>query len=131
MTQKYLWSVVLIALLIAGVAVPARADNGMTVVIVIAATTAAVAIVAFVTVAGVHHRHKKIVITGCVVSGQNGLTLTDEEDRKTYTLSGNTTDIKAGDRMRLQGKKAKPGDSGKALVWETKQVINDYGVCQP
>jgi hypothetical protein len=41
-TQKYLWSVVLIALLIAGVAVPARADNGMTVVIVIAATTAAV-----------------------------------------------------------------------------------------
>jgi predicted TIM-barrel fold metal-dependent hydrolase len=62
----------------------------------------AIAVVA--TVASVHHRRKKIVITGCVISGENGMTVTDEEDRKIYALSGNMTDIKPGDRMKLEGK---------------------------
>jgi hypothetical protein len=31
----------------------------------------------------------------------------------------------------LQGKKIKPKDAGKPLVWETKTISKDFGVCQP
>jgi hypothetical protein len=30
--------------------------------------------------------------------------------------------IKPGDRMTLQGKKIKPKDANKTLVWETKKI---------
>jgi hypothetical protein len=33
--------------------------------------------------------------------------------------------------MTLQGKKIKPKDTTKTLVWETKQMTRDLGVCQP
>jgi hypothetical protein len=114
-----------------GLATPARADNPEKVLIVIAATTAAAAIAVVVTVASVHHRRKKIVITGCVISGDNGMTVTDEEDRKTYAISGNGTGIKPGDRVKLEGKRVKPKSPDKTFVWEAKEVIKDFGVCQP
>ena len=40
-------------------------------------------------------------------------------------------DIKPGDRMTLQGKKIKPKDAGKPVVWETKTISKDFGACQP
>jgi hypothetical protein len=89
-----------------GLAVPAKAVNAEGVLIIVAATTAAAAIAAVVTVASVQHRRQKIVITGCVISGEKGMTVADEEDSKIYVLSGNTTDIKPGDRMRLQGQES-------------------------
>jgi hypothetical protein len=58
------------------------------------------------------------------------MTLIDEKDKQIYTLSGDTTDIKPGDRMKLQGKKVKPKDP-ETLVWEAKKVTNDYGACHP
>jgi hypothetical protein len=131
MTQKCLLCGILIVALSVGLAMPARADNPAKLLIVIAATTAAAAIAVFVTVASVHHRRKKIVITGCVIAGEKGMTVTDEEDRKTYALSGDTTGIKPGDRMRLLGKKVKPKGPDKTLVWEAKEMIKDFGVCQP
>jgi hypothetical protein len=109
---------------------PARADNPEKVLIVIAATTTAAAIAVVATVASVHRR-KKIVITGCVISGEKGMTVTDEEDKKTYALFGDTTDLKRGDRMRLEGKKVKPKGPDKTFVWEAKDVIKDFGVCPP
>jgi hypothetical protein len=131
MTQDFFWRELLIVVLSAGLAMPARADNPEKVLIVITATTAAAAIAVVATVASLHHRRKKIVITGCVVTGANGMTVTDEDDRKIYALSGDTTDIKPGDRMRLEGKKVKPKGPNQTLVWEAKEVIKDFGVCQP
>ena len=130
MTRKYFSCGILIVVLSVGLATPARADNPEKVLIVIAATTAADAIVA-VTLASVHHRRKKIVITGCVTSGEKGMTVTDEEDRKIYALSGDTTGVQQGDRMRLEGKKVKSKGSDKRLAWETRAVIKDFGVCRP
>jgi hypothetical protein len=72
---------------------------------------------------------KKRTITGCVAAGSNGMTLTDEKDRRTYALSGDTADIKPGERMKLRGKKVKSKGPDKTLGWEAKKVSKDFGVC--
>lgn len=59
------------------------------------------------------------------------MTVTDDKDKQIYALSGNTTGIKPGDRMRLQGKKVKSNGADKTLVWEAKAVTKDFGACQP
>jgi hypothetical protein len=89
----------------------------------------AIATVAVVTVMIIHYS-KKSAITGYVNSGGNGMTLTDEKDKHIYALSGDTTGIKPGDRIALQGKKVKPKGPDKTLVWEAKKVTKDFGVCQ-
>jgi hypothetical protein len=58
------------------------------------------------------------------------MSVTDEKDRQIYALSGNTVGIKPGDRMKLQGKKVKPKSPDKTLVWETRGVNRDFGLCQ-
>ena len=130
MTLKGSWCGVLIVALTVGFATPARADKPATVLIVVAATTVAAAI-AVVALVSVHHKRKKIVITGCVIAAEKGMTLTDEEDKKLYMLSGDTIGIKPGDRVKLLGKKVKPKGPDKTRVWEAKEVIKDFGVCQP
>jgi hypothetical protein len=131
MTLKHSWTGILIVVLSVGRVTPARAANAEKALIVIAATTTAAAISVVAIVAGVHHRRKKIAITGCVISGENGMTVTDEEDSKIYALIGDAKDIKPGDRMMLEGKKVKPQGHDKASIWEAKAVIKDFGVCQP
>ena len=79
----------------------------------------------------IHESSKKRSITGCVTPEENGMNVTDEKDKRSYALSGDTADIKPGDRMTLQGKKIKPKDAGKPLLWETKTISRDFGVCQP
>lgn len=135
MTARYLWRGLLIVVLSVALSTNAAAQTGFkpflstgAIVGVIVGFAAAVAIV---TVVVVHEASKKRTITGCVNSGQNGLNVTDEKDGQSYALSGNTTDIKPGDRMTLHGKKIKPKDASKALVWETKSTSKDFGVCQP
>ncbi len=59
------------------------------------------------------------------------MTVSDEKDKQIYALSGNTVGIKPGDRMKLQGKKVKPKSPDKTLVWETREVNRDFGLCQP
>ena len=61
----------------------------------------------------------------------NGMSVTDEKDKRSYALSGDTTDVKAGDRVTLQGKRIKAKDAGKAVAWETKAISKDFGACQP
>jgi hypothetical protein len=130
MTNKKLWCGILIVALTLALTVvlpsPARAATAETVLIAITATTLAAAI-AVVTVAAIHHRRRKIAITGCMVSVDKAITVIDEEDKKRYLLSGDVTGIQPGDRMSLEGKKAKSSD--KALVWEVKAVIKDFGKC--
>jgi len=132
MTPKCLWSGILIIALSVALATPARADqlnnDARNIVIGIVAVTATVAVLITVLVL---HRPKNRAITGCVASGENGMTVTDARDRQVYALSGNTTGIKPGDRMTLQGKKRKANGPDKTVTWETTQVVKDYGVCQP
>jgi hypothetical protein len=102
MTGKHFWCGVLVVSLVLGLGTPARAVDAEGVLIIIAATTSAAAIAAFVTVAAIHHRRNKIVVTGCIIAGDKGMTLTDEEDEKTYLLSGSMTGINPGDRMKVR-----------------------------
>lgn len=130
MIRRKLSRGILIVVLSLGLATPTRAENPEKVLITIAATTIAAAI-AVVAAVAVHHRRKKIVITGCVMQGENGMTVTDEEDSNTYALSGNTAGIKPGNRVQLRGKKVTQKGVGKPLVWDAKEVTNDFGVCRP
>ena len=76
------------------------------------------------------HYSKKRSITGCVSSGPNGMTVTDENDKRIYALSGDTAGVKPGERMRLQGSKI-TSNGGKPLGWDTRKINKDFGVCQP
>jgi hypothetical protein len=98
------------------------------IVIGIVAVSVAVVVIAVVVV---HESRKKRTVTGCVTSGANGMSVTDERDKRIYSLSGNTADIKLGDRVTLQGKKAKPKDANAPLTWEVNKETRDFGVCQP
>jgi len=132
MTSKYVSGILIIALVFA-LSTPARADNlstlGEHILIGIVAAAAAVGVVATVLIL---HYSKKRAITGCVNSGTDGMTITDEKDKQIYALSGNTTSIKPGDRMKLRGRKVKAmGPDKTTPVWEAKQVAKDFGVCRP
>jgi hypothetical protein len=138
MTAKYL-STLLILVFGLAFAKPAQAQQqcfpcgqiGPSAGPIIAAIVVTVAAVVIVTVVVIHESTKKRTITGCVNSGANGMTLTNERDKQIYALSGDTTDIKAGDRMKVQGKKVKAKSADKALVWKATKVTKDFGVCQP
>jgi hypothetical protein len=131
MIQRSFGRVVLAVVLCALLATPARADlksqvsNDIVAGVVVAAAVVVVAAILIV------HYSKKRTVTGCISSGPNGMTVTDEKDRQIYTLSGNIVGIKPGDRMKLHGKKIKLKDHDKGLVWEAKDVARDFGVCQP
>jgi hypothetical protein len=56
------------------------------------------------------------------------MSLTDEKDKRTYTLSGDRGAVKTGDRMALEGK---PKETSKTLVLDVHKVANDFGTCQP
>jgi hypothetical protein len=130
MISKYV-SVVLIIALGAALSTPARADSlkstGNDIVIGVVSALAGVVVAVILAVP----YSKKRAITGCVVSRENGMTVTDEKDRLVYTLSGNTSGIKPGDRMKLRDKRAKAKGADKTLVWEATEVAKDFGVCQP
>jgi hypothetical protein len=131
MTSNYLWRGIAIVALSVALVAPARADKLQTEGEEIVIGIVAVAVALVVTTVLVIHYSKKRTITGCVSSGLNSMTVTDEKDHQIYALSGNTVGIRPGDRMRLQGKKVKPKDPDKTLVWETREVKRDFGLCQP
>ena len=126
-------SAVLIAALTLALCIPVEGQNSGKIVSngtiagVIVGVVAGVAVIAIVAI----HYSKKRTITGCVNPGANGMTVTDEKDKQLYALSGDTTNIKPGDRVRVQGKKAKSKGPDKMLVWEARKVTKDFGVCQP
>jgi hypothetical protein len=133
-TRKFPWRGVLVAALCVALAFPANAkadslDNlARNVVIGIVAVSAALVVI---TVVIVHESRKKRSVTGCVASGENGMRVTDEKDKRIYALSGNTADIKPGDRVTLQGKTVKPKGASAPLTWEVSQETKDFGACQP
>jgi hypothetical protein len=97
---------------------------------VVGLMVAGVAIVV-VTIVVIYEVSKKKTVTGCVASKDNVLSVKDEKNEHTYVLSGNTADIKAGERVVLLGKKARSTAADKTLMWEVKKEKSDLGVCQP
>jgi len=132
--QKFLWRGVFIVALCVVLTVPARAQQGSlnnlgrNIVIGVVAVVAAVVVI---TVVVVHESTKNRRISGCVNSGVNGMSVTDETDKQAYSLSGNTAGIKPGNRVALQGKKEKPKDASAPLTWEVHNETKDFGACQP
>jgi len=130
-TQKLFWRGVLIVALCVVLAIPAKANgfpSGAAIVGGIVAVSVAVVVIAVVVV---HESRKKRTVTGCVTSGANGMSVTDEKDKRIYALSGNTADIKVGDRVTLQGKNAKSKDAKAPLAWDVNKETKDFGACQP
>lgn len=127
----FLCRVVVVGVFCMALVAPARAETLATaekqIIVGIVVVSAAVAV--GVTLLVLHYKHKKSSITGCVTSGANGMSLTDEKDQRTYALSGDTAAIKPGDRMTLQGKQLKRKDA--ALVFESQNVGRDFGACKP
>src|SRR5580704_17586171 len=118
-----LWNVVLTAVLSVALARPAKAETldtaGKQIYagIAVVGAAAAVGIVLIV----LHEKHKTRAITGCVTSGASGMSLTADKDRRIYALSGDTVDIKPGNRMTLRGTLR----SGKMPVFETQSITKD------
>ena len=131
MTSKQFWCCVLSVALCIILAKPAEASGYPSTGAIVGGIFAVTAAVVVVAVVVIHKSTAKQTITGCVSSGENGIIVTDEKNRHAYVLSGNTAGIKPGDRMTLQGRKIKMKNAAKTLVWETKKVTNDFGVCQP
>lgn len=73
----------------------------------------------------VHHNHS---LTGCAVSGPNGLELQNRGDQKTYNLVGAVTAIKPGERIRVSGKPVKKS-AGPNQQFLVEQLSKDYGAC--
>jgi hypothetical protein len=105
---------------------PTRAANLDTAVnaVVAGIVVASVAIGVGITLIVLHEKHKKISITGCIVSSATGMSLTNEKDKRTYTLAGVSVGIKAGERMTLEGKRH-------GAVFEASGLTKDLGLCQP
>jgi hypothetical protein len=121
---------ILIAILTLALVAPGRAetitaarDQLITGIVVASAVIAGVVI--FVVV---HGKHKKEAITGCVASLPNGMSLSDEKDKRTWALSGDSAGARAGERMTLAGKRKNVNNMP---VFEVLSVTKDLGACQP
>jgi hypothetical protein len=101
-----------------------EADTGLVLAIV------GVAAVVTVVVVAVHQAAENHTVTGCVNAAPNGITVSDEKNKCVYVLSGDSVGINPGDRMTLRLKRIKSKHSN-ALTWETRNVIKDFGLCQP
>lgn len=73
--------------------------------------------------------HNRPAVTGCVQTSGEGSKLTDEKDRKTYTLlADNNIVFSPGERVSLKGKKTK--DSSDSLTFHATRMVKDYGPCR-
>src|ERR1700760_3974082 len=59
----------------------------------------------------IKHNHS---VTGCAASTADGMTLTTESDKHTYSLIGDVAAIKPGNRVRVSGKKSKEKSAGRS-----------------
>lgn len=130
MIKRNLQSVLVIALLL-GISLPASAQSlklniGPPKGEVIAA---AVGVGAAITVTVLYFALRNPAITGCVQSANGAFSLTTDKDHLSYTLVDEGAGIKAGERVKLKGKKKK--DKQGQLSFRVSKVKKDYGSCQP
>lgn len=75
---------------------------------------------------GLHHNRS---LTGCSVAGSNGPSLLNEGDRQTYALIGAVGGIRAGERVRVSGKKQKK-DAAAERQFLVEKLSKDLGPCK-
>jgi hypothetical protein len=78
-----------------------------------------------------HETHKHPTITGCFAANADGLSLTDEKDRKVYALSGNLATLQAGERVAIRGEKVKVNDAAEKQSFQVQRLTKDLGACLP
>ncbi len=84
----------------------------------------AVAIIVPVEISRSHHN-----ITGCVVATPSGLEL-QTSDAKAYSLEGDATGIKVGDKVKIHGSKIKKTkDSTGPGVFKVEKLSRNFGAC--
>jgi len=71
-----------------------------------------------------HHRG---VVTGCVQSGNDELSLVDSKKHQTYFLLPGSTDLKSGELVELRGKRSKDGNGDQ--TFQVSKVVKHLGVC--
>ena len=87
------------------------------------------AAITIVTIVLVHNAHP--TLKGCVTAGPGGMLVQNEGDQKTYALTGTTASLKAGDIVKVKGKKyKKQKDSAGNEEFTVTQVGKDYGPCK-
>jgi hypothetical protein len=72
--------------------------------------------------------HHGTFIKGCAATGPDGLEIRTQNGADVYQLSGATAEVKAGDLVRVKGKK-KHGQSGDVPRFVVSGVAKDYGAC--
>src|ERR1700676_2097491 len=72
----------------------------------------------------IHHNHS---LTGCAVSGVNGLEL-ESNDQQRYSLVGAVYAINPGERIRVSGNRVKK-TGGPTPQFLVEQLSKDYGPC--
>jgi hypothetical protein len=129
-TGRRLIAVFLMCAFLLAASRPARADTLQTdadeIGIAIVAVAVAVGVGIFFIVRSTHGHHHSI--TGCAVSGPDGLRLEAEGDGRAYLLAGKTSSIKAGDRVRVSGEKRK--DAAKNALFVVESLPKDLGACR-
>jgi hypothetical protein len=124
-----LWRAVIIAILCLTLSAPARADSLETAAreIVVGIVVVSAGLGVLITVLIVHHKNKKVLITGCIASTPGGMSIADDKDKRSYAVSGDPIGLKAGEHMTLEGKRHKLA-SGE-MVFQAHSVIKDLGAC--
>jgi hypothetical protein len=95
-------------------------------------TAAAIGVGAVVvgTVVLIHVHHSHHTLKGCVSNGTNGLEAQTQDNMKTYSLTGETANIKVGDLVRFHGSRGKKvkGSAGNQ-TFAVEKISKDYGPC--
>lgn len=107
-------------------AAPARADTLKTDADLI--IVGGVAVVAAVGVGVFFAFHHGASIKGCAANGPDGLEIRTQNGANVYQLSGATTEVKAGDLVRVKGKK-KCAQNGDVPLFVVRGLAKDYGAC--
>jgi len=133
LTLRHFFRVAIIGMLCLGLslstaAAPGQLQKAADAVVVVGIVVAAAVVIGVVLL--VHNAGQNRTVTGCVTSSANGLTITNEKDKRVYALTGNLPDVKPDERMKLQLKKVKDKSSN-MVTWQTVKVTKDFGVCQP
>lgn len=81
------------------------------------------------TIVAVNHDHH--TLKGCVSSEPDGLQLTRDSDKKVFSLTGTSTGLKPGEKVKLHGtrQKKRKGTPGNQQFFVEK-VTKDLGQCQ-
>ncbi|MCU1341817.1 MAG: hypothetical protein JWN92_1240 [Candidatus Acidoferrum typicum] len=102
-----------------GTATPSYGTSGKAIGIGVGAAAGGAAVLYL----ALHHAGS---VTGCVQSGNDGLTIVDDKN-KTYRIMPGGADLVPGERVELRGKKSPAGATGQSF--QPKKLVKNLGSC--